>query len=101
MEPEIATLFAQFGVAGLIGWMWLTERRSALQREQQLTQAHDALTRDRQSVEILLKALDANTRAITSLEASQQRLIAALERTPLDLAHTSPNQNEQRAHLCT
>ena len=28
MEMEITSALAQLGAAGLIGWMWLTERRA-------------------------------------------------------------------------
>lgn len=81
MDPQLATLAAQFGVAGLIGWMWLTERRAAADRDKQLQDAHTMLSQDRTSVQVLLRALDDNTRAITTLESTQQRLLTALDQS--------------------
>jgi hypothetical protein len=91
MDPETATLVAQFGVAGLIGWMWLSERRTAQDREQKLSEAHDLLTRERRGVDVLLAALDANTRALATLEGTQRRLIDALDR------HPRPDRDEPAA----
>lgn len=80
IESDIATALAQFGVAGLIGWMWLTERRSAAARDQQLAQAHDRLIDGRANINVLLSALDQNTRALTAIEIGQRRAVDLLER---------------------
>ncbi len=81
MDPTLATTLAQFGVGGLIGWMWLTERRAAADRDKQLTDAHARLLDDHKSIDVLLKALDDNTRAITTLESTQGALIDSLRGT--------------------
>ncbi len=83
MDPTIAATVAQFGVAGLIGWMWLAERRSAGEREQQLRDLHQRVQADAVSLGALLKALDDNTRAIVTLEGTQRRLVDAFERAGL------------------
>lgn len=75
MEANILGAAAQLGAAGLIGWMWLTERRAAAEREQQLREAHAAILDERPRLEVLLRALDANTRAITALEVGQRQLL--------------------------
>ena len=65
--------------------MWLAERwggRTAQDREQRLSAAHDLLAHERTGVDVLMRALADNTRAIATLESTQQRLIAALEREP-------------------
>ncbi len=79
--PEImATGMAQFGAAGLIGLLWILERRHAAKRDRQLDDAHRAiLTRDHE-LRILLSVIKENTRAISRLEQSQRRLIGLLER---------------------
>src|SRR5262245_34657440 len=79
-ESDIATALTQFGVAGLIGWMWLTERRAAAARDKQLAEAHDRLVDARTAVNVLLSALDQNTRALTAIEIGQRRVIDLLER---------------------
>ena len=80
MQPDIVALVTQFGMAGLVAWMWLTERRAAVTREQQLTQAHEEVIEARTHLDTLLRTLNDNTRAIASLEAGQRTLHALLER---------------------
>ena len=75
MPTDLIPALAQLGAAGLIGWMWLTERRAAADREQQLREAHTAILDERPRLDVLLKALDANTRAITALEVGQRQLV--------------------------
>lgn len=70
MDPASLSALAQFGAAGLIAWLWLTERRSAVDRERQLTQAHDRLVRSRSELSLLVSVVRDNTRALTSLEAA-------------------------------
>jgi hypothetical protein len=79
METQIASALAQFGAAGLIGWMWLTERRHSSARERQLCEAHERLVQERSSVESLLRVIGDNTRALAALEAGQRRLAAVLD----------------------
>jgi hypothetical protein len=74
MNPDLAASLAQFGTAGLIGWMWLTERRAAAQRERQLSEAHDRLMQERKTFELLLAAIHDNTRVLTALEVGQRTL---------------------------
>ena len=78
MDPTLTTTLAQCGVAGLIGWMWLSERRSATDRDKQLSDAHTQLLSNHKSIDVLLKALDDNTRAITTLESTQRALIDSI-----------------------
>ena len=82
MAPELAAdlapTIAQFGVAGLIAWLWVTERRSAGERERLLGEAGRRLEAERIGLRTLLDALGASTRALASLEATQRELIGAL-----------------------
>jgi hypothetical protein len=79
-DPQIAAALAQFGAAGLIGWMWLTERRAAAARERQLAELHDRLMHERPQLGALLAVLRDNTRALTALELGQRQVAATLER---------------------
>lgn len=79
-DVDLATSLAQLGVAGLIGWMWLTERRASATRERQLDEAHEKLMQERQVVDALLGALRENTRVLGSLEAGQRTLLTVLEK---------------------
>jgi hypothetical protein len=80
MEGEIAAAAAQFGVAGMVCWMWLFERRAAGARERQLTESHERIARNQREIDVLVAALGENTRALTALEAGQRGLVAMLER---------------------
>ncbi|MFG0305679.1 MAG: hypothetical protein ACF8Q5_05640 [Phycisphaerales bacterium JB040] len=80
MVEEAAGWVAQFGVAGLVAWMWLSERRASGVRERQMTELHNRLMLERQETEVLVKALNDNTRALASLEASQRGLLVMLAR---------------------
>ncbi|MCK4872740.1 MAG: hypothetical protein KAS72_08460 [Phycisphaerales bacterium] len=79
MELEATQTMTQFGAAGLIGVLWMWERRLNARRERQLSEAHDHIIEQRYQLEELLKVVADNTRAISSMEACQQRLAALLE----------------------
>ncbi|PHQ82833.1 MAG: hypothetical protein COB69_00650 [Phycisphaera sp.] len=79
IEAEIAAVLAQMGAAGLIGLMWLSERRAAGERERQMTQLHERILGDTRELGVLLAALETNTRAMVSLEAGQRRLTDVIE----------------------
>lgn len=79
-DATLATVIAQFGAAGLIAWMWLCERRAAALREQQLAEAHERILAQQTTLDVLLRSIDANTRALTALEVGHHRLLVILER---------------------
>ena len=60
MEVEAVSSLTQFGIAGLVGCMWIVERRAASVRER------------------LVQALRDNTRALTALEVGQRGIAEAL-----------------------
>lgn len=73
MDPALITSLTPFGAAGLIAWLWLTERRGSAERERQLTEAHAHLSRQRIELSLLVDVVRENTRALTSLEAALRR----------------------------
>lgn len=79
-DLTLATALAQFGAAGLIGWMWLAERRAAAARERQLAELHERLMQERPNLGLLLEVVRDNTRALTALELGQRALAGVLER---------------------
>ncbi len=89
LEAEVAGVLAQFGVAGLIGWMWMTERRASASRERQITELHDRILRERGELDVLVTVLKENTRAMAALEAGQRGLVALLGRV-FETARTPP-----------
>ena len=63
------------GAAGIMGAMWLWERRTSQQREQQLDEAHTRILGDRVQLEELISVVKANSEAMTRLSASQEQFI--------------------------
>lgn len=80
LEVDAAAALAQLGAAGLIGWMWLTERRAAGERERQLREAHERLMQERQLSAAVIETVRENTRTLASLEGGQRRMEAVLDR---------------------
>ncbi len=70
----------QFGAAGLIGAMWVVERRAAALRERQIAEAHEALVRRRDELAVLVDVLRDNARAIAGIESAQRAVAEALDR---------------------
>lgn len=79
-EGEIAAWLTQFGMAGLIAWMWLTERRAGSAREAQLNEAHKVVIEQRVQIDALMRLISENTRAISALELSQRTIGQLLDR---------------------
>lgn len=75
MTPEFITILAQFGPAGLIGLLWIAERRHAAARERQLNETHAKLTAQDQALQLMVGVIKENTRAIATLEQTQRQLI--------------------------
>lgn len=83
MPGDLLIELSRFGAAGLIGVLWVLERRHAAQRDRQLDEAHRRIIEHRQKADTLLDVVKDNTRAIVSLEAGQRRL-ADLIRSLMD-----------------
>lgn len=80
MDTEIVGAMTQFGVAGLVCWMWLVERRASGERERQISEAHRALMQQRDERAALIEVVRDNTRAMTALEVGQRELVGVIER---------------------
>lgn len=78
-HPESFQNITQFGVAGLMGALWLWERLYSRRREIELTQAHQKLTAQEQELHILIDLVSRNTAAIERFEQTQNRVGDLLE----------------------
>src|SRR3982751_3792751 len=67
--------FTNLSMAGLMGAMWLWERRNSRQREQQIDEAHGRILGDRVQLEQLLDVVRQNTEAMTKLASVQEELV--------------------------
>ncbi len=80
MAMEAIGSFTQFGVAGLIGALWVWERMLSRKREAQLNAAHDKLMHQQHELRVLVTLVRRNTRAIERFEQTQKQLRELLER---------------------
>ena len=71
---------ASLGAAGLMGAMWLWERRTSQKREQQLDEAHARILGDRVQLEQLMGVVRQNAEAIARLCTTQDQLLRQLDR---------------------
>jgi hypothetical protein len=71
---------ASFGAAGLMGAMWLWERRLSQKREAQIDEAHARILGDRVQLEQLMLVVKQNAEAITRLSGTQDQLVRELSK---------------------
>jgi hypothetical protein len=77
--PVAVEGLTSFGAAGVMGAMWLWERRMSRQREQQLDEAHARIVSDRVSLEQLISVVRQNAEAMTRLCATQDQLLRRMD----------------------
>ncbi len=97
LDTEIAGSLVQFGTAGLMGWMWLTERRSAAARERQLDEAHARIAEQHVGIEALLGAVRENTKVLGQIEAGQRIIMEVFSR-PLRNSRGMANDSRDEAN---
>jgi len=71
---------ASLGAAGLMGAMWLWERRTSQKREQQLDEAHVRIMGDGVQLEQLMLVVRQNAEAFARLCTTQDQLLRQLDR---------------------
>jgi len=71
-----------FGTAGLMGAMWLWERRTSRQREEQLDESHARIMADRVQLDQLMDVVRQNAEAFSRLSVIQEQLVRQLENHP-------------------
>lgn len=69
----------QFGVAGLMGVLWIWERTHSRSRERQLSEAHRLLSRRDQYLNLLIKLVRQNTRTVVGFEQTLKQMCKLLE----------------------
>lgn len=79
MLLDSLTMLTQFGVAGLMGALWVWERMLSRRREAQLNASHERIVRQRQELRVLIRMVRRNTEAIERFERTQQQLQTLLE----------------------
>lgn len=98
IDPALFAQFTHFGAAGLIGVLWILERRHAALRDRQLDEAHVRLAALHRESSVLLDVVRDNTRAIAALEQSQRELLSLMAE---DRLHRRALRTEPTAHTST
>ena len=68
-----------FGAAGMMGAMWLWERRTNQKRESQIDEAHARIVGDRVQLEELIDVVKQNAEAFSRLSATQDQLLRRID----------------------
>jgi hypothetical protein len=79
-EASGLTDVTSLGAAGMMGAMWLWERRTSRQREEQLDDAHARILGDRVQLEQLIDVVRGNAEALTKLTATHEELIRRMSK---------------------
>jgi Zn-dependent protease with chaperone function len=66
------------GAAGLMGAMWLWERKTSQTRETQIDEAHARIMGDRVQLDQLIDVVSKNAEAISRLSATQDQFLRQL-----------------------
>ena len=85
MMVEMWPNLAQFGVAGLMGALWIFERFLSRKREAELTAAHQRLMEQQHELRMLVQLVRQNTHALSSFDRTQRQLMKLLERIDRDM----------------
>ena len=77
---ENLSQLTSLGAAGIMGAMWLWERRSSRTREEQLDEAHARILGDRVQLDQLIEVVRNNAQAMTRLTATVEQLLDTLQK---------------------
>ena len=78
---EALSQLTSLGAAGIMGAMWLWERRSSRTREEQLDEAHARILGDRVQLDQLIEVVRDNAQAMTRLTATVEQLLDTLQKS--------------------
>lgn len=91
MEETIVQQMAQLGAAGLMGLLWILERRHSSNRERELTESHVRLMEQHVELNEIIKVVNDNTTACTAMQESQKRLSGVCEQIVTELRRLGSN----------
>ncbi|QDU35515.1 hypothetical protein KS4_35980 [Poriferisphaera corsica] len=75
---EIVKYLVQFGVAGLMGVLWIWERYLSRDYAKMLSQTHRQIVDQKTEINILVDLLEKNTEALVKFDHTQQQLCRSL-----------------------
>lgn len=87
LEAELLKEAAQFGVAGLMGVLWVWERSMSRKRAEQLDEAHRRLVSRGSQLRMMVQLIRENTRAVEQFTQAQTELRSLVELISHDVRH--------------
>lgn len=78
---------ASLGAAGVMGAMWLWERRMSRHRDKQLDDAHHRISRDEQKLSLLADVVSRNTAAFVKCVQQQKEQSSLLHHLLEEIHH--------------
>ena len=81
-STDALTQLTNLGAAGVMGAMWLWERRNSQKRDQQLDDAHTRILGDRVQLDQLIEVVRTNAEALTRLNTLHDQLLRTLDQKP-------------------
>lgn len=90
-------MLTQFGVAGLMGVLWVWERWLSRRRERELQEAHQRLMLEREHVTVLTQMVTHNTAALERFEKTLIQLSHVLEELRHDLDRCPARESSRLA----
>lgn len=78
---------ASLGAAGIMGTMWLWERKLSRTRDQQITESHQRIARDEERLRKLTEVVEQNTAAMTRFAELQRQECEALRQLLEEIHH--------------
>lgn len=85
MDPQTIEPLTQFGVAGLMGLLWVWERRLSRRREEQLDEAHAAILAQRRQHDQLIELVQHNTQMIERFNQTVSQMKFVMEQLSHEL----------------
>ncbi|MCL2700649.1 MAG: hypothetical protein FWE88_03020 [Phycisphaerae bacterium] len=94
---SVITDLTSMGAAGVMGAMWLWERRASAQRERELTESHGRILRDEQRLDKLTHVVEQATAAITRFQQTQQEMSELIKHVLKEIHHggTTETRNQK------
>lgn len=79
MILSVMTDLTSFGAAGVMGTLWLWERRLSRRREEEISDAHARIIRDEHRLDELTRVVEQNTAAMARFTETQRQVADVLK----------------------
>jgi len=79
LSPETFETITEFGVAGLMGVLWVWERMHSRHRDTQLTEAHQRVVGQRERLGVMAEMIRHNAETLEQLNQTNTRLTRLME----------------------